>query len=176
MRWDQRVSAWYALPFVAVVQSLSHIWLFATPWTAACQTSLSFTVSHSLLKPMPIESVMPPSHLILCHPLSSCPQSYPASGSFPMVQLFASDGQSTGASASTSVLPMNIQGWFPLGVTSLISLLSEVLSPPGSSIHGISQARILKWVAISFSRGYSWLRDQTHVSCIGRWILYHWAT
>ena len=119
-----------------------------------------------------------------CHPaisssvtsFPSCPQSYPASGSFPMIQLFASDGQSIGASASTSVLPMNIQGWFPLGLTSLIFLLFKVLSPLGSSIHGISQARILKWVAISFSRESSWLRDQTHVSCIGRWILYHWAT
>ena len=119
-----------------------------------------------------------------CHPaisssvtsFPSCPQSYPASGSFPMIQLFASEGQSIGASASTSVLTTNIQGWFPLGLTTLIFLLSRVLSPQGSSIHGISQARILKWVAISFSRGSSWLRDQTHVSCIGRWILYHWAT
>ena len=49
-------------------------------------------------------------------------------------------------------------------------------SLPGSSIHGISQARILEWVAISFSRVSSWPRDQTCVSCIGRWILYHWAT
>ena len=49
-------------------------------------------------------------------------------------------------------------------------------SPLGSSVHGISQARILKWVAISFSRGSSWPRDQTHVSCIARWILYHWDT
>ena len=53
-------------------------------------------------------------------------------------------------------------------------------SPPGSSVHGILQARILEWVAISSSRGSSWLRDQTHIlpciSCIGRWILYHWAT
>ena len=49
-------------------------------------------------------------------------------------------------------------------------------SPLGSSVHGISQARILEWVAISFSRGSSWPRDQTHISCTGRWILYHWAT
>ena len=49
-------------------------------------------------------------------------------------------------------------------------------SPPGSSVHGISQARILEWVAISFSRGSSWPRDWTHISCIGRWILYHWVT
>ena len=49
-------------------------------------------------------------------------------------------------------------------------------SPPGSSVYGISQARILEWVAISSSRGSSWPRDRTHVSCIVRWILYHWAT
>ena len=52
---------------------LSHVWLFATPWTAARQASLSFTVSRSLLKPRSIESMMPSNHLILCHPFSSCP-------------------------------------------------------------------------------------------------------
>ena len=59
---------------------------------------------------------------------SSCPQSFPASGSFPMSWLFISDGQSIGASASASALPMIIQGWFPLGLTGLISLLSRGLS------------------------------------------------
>ena len=49
-------------------------------------------------------------------------------------------------------------------------------SPPGSSVHGILQARKLEWVAISLSRGSSWARDQTHVSCIDRWVLHHWAT
>ena len=103
------------------VQSLSHVPLFATPWTAARQASLSITNSQSLLKLKSIESVMPSSHLILCHPLPSCLQSFPASGSFPMSQ-FASGGQSirVSASASASVLPMNIQGWFPLGLTGLI--------------------------------------------------------
>ena len=61
-------------------------------------------------------------------PFSSCLQSFPASGSFPVSQFFASGGQSIGASASASVLPMNIQGWFPLGLTSLISFLSKGLS------------------------------------------------
>ena len=61
-------------------------------------------------------------------PFSSCLQSFPASGSFPVSQFFASGGQSTGASASTSVLPMNIQDWFPLGFTGLISLQSKRLS------------------------------------------------
>ena len=67
-----------------VVQLLSHIWLFATPWTPAQKASLSFTISLSLLKLMSTELVMPSNHLILCTPFSFCPQSFPASGSFPM--------------------------------------------------------------------------------------------
>ena len=65
------------------------------------------------------------NHLILCCPLLLLLQSSPASGSFPMSRLFASGGQSTGTSASASVLPMSIQGWFPLGLAGLISLLSK---------------------------------------------------
>ena len=61
-------------------------------------------------------------------PFSTCLQSFPASGSFPMSQFFASSGQSIGASASASILPRNIQGWFPLGLTGLISLQSKGLS------------------------------------------------
>ena len=72
-----------------------------------------------------LESMMPPNHLILCHPFSSCPQSFPAPGSFLMTQFFVSGGQGIGASASASLLPMNIQGWFPLGLTGLNSLLSS---------------------------------------------------
>ena len=94
-----------------VVQSLSHAQLFLTTWTAAHQASLSFTISQSLLKIMSIESVMPSSHLILCL-LSSCPQSFPASGSCPMSWIFTSGGQSIGASASASVLPMDIRDPF----------------------------------------------------------------
>ena len=71
---------------------------------------------------------MPSNHLILCRSFSSCPQFPPASGSFPVSQLFTSGGQSIGASASASVLPMNIQGWFPLGLAGLISLQSKGLS------------------------------------------------
>ena len=103
---------------------LSHVQLFGTPGTAALQVSLSFTISQSLLKLMSIESMMPFNHLILCRRFSSCPQSFPASGSFPVSQLFVSGGQSTGTSAWASVLPMDIQGsiqgWFPLGFGGLI--------------------------------------------------------
>ena len=85
---------------VVVVQLLSHVRLFVTPWTAAHQASLSFTISPHLLKLMSIESVILSNHLILCRPFT---QSFPASGCFPMSQLFTSVGQSIGASAS--VLP-----------------------------------------------------------------------
>ena len=94
------------------VQSLSRVQLFATPWTAACQASLSNTNSWSLHKLMSIESVMPSNHLILCRHLLLLPSIFSNSGSFQMSQLFASGGQNIGASASASVLPMDIQGWF----------------------------------------------------------------
>ena len=99
-----------------------------TPWTAARQHFLYITNSQSLLKLMSIKLVKPSNHLILCHLLSSCLQSFPASGSFPMSQFFTSHGQSSGVSASASVLPMNIQDWFPLRFTGLISLQSKRLS------------------------------------------------
>ena len=112
---------------IVVVQELSCVQFFATPWTEARQASLSFTISQNLLKLMCIDSVMPSSHLILFVPFS-CLQSFPASGSFPVSWLFASGDQSIGASDSASVLPVNIQGWFPLRLTDLISLLSKGLS------------------------------------------------
>ena len=85
----------------------------------------------SLPKPMSIESVMSSNHLILCHPFS-CPQSFPALGSFPMSQLFTWSGQSIGVSASTSVLPMNTQDWSPLGWTGDLAIqgtLKSLLQP-----------------------------------------------
>ena len=101
------------------------LWLFA-----ACQASLFSTVSRRLFRFMSIELMMLSNHLILCW-LLLCFQSFPASGSFTMSQLFASGGQSIRALAST--LPMNIQGWFPLGLTGLISLQSKGLSRVFSS-------------------------------------------
>ena len=115
------------------VQLLSRVRLFATPWTAARQASLSNTNSWSSPKPMSIESVMPSNHLILVVPFSSCPQSFPASGCFQMSQLFASGGQNIRVSASTSVLPMNTQDWSPLGWTGWIFLQSKRLSRVFSS-------------------------------------------
>ena len=109
------------------VQSVSRVRLFATPWTAACQASLSIANSQNLLKLMSIKSVMPYNHFILCRPFT-CLQFFPASESFLISQLFAPDGQNFGVSASASVLPMNTQDSFPLGLTGLISLLSKGFS------------------------------------------------
>ena len=97
----------------------------ATPWTAAHQASLCITNSWSFLKLISIQSMMPSNHLIVCCSLSFCPQSFPGSGSFQKSQFFTSGGQSIEVSASASVLPKNIQDWFPLGWTYWISLQSK---------------------------------------------------
>ena len=86
---------------ILVVQYLSHVRLFVTPWTAAHQASLSFTISQSLLKLMSIESVVPSNHLILCHPLLLLPSIFPSIRSFAMSQLFASGDESIGASVTS---------------------------------------------------------------------------
>ena len=89
----------------------------ATQWTAARQASLSFTISRVCSNSCPLRQRYPPTILSSVIPFSSLLQSLPASGSFPVSKLFASGGQSIGASASASVLPMSIQGWFPLRLT-----------------------------------------------------------
>ena len=107
-------------------QSVSHVHLFVTPWTTARQTSLSITNSWSLQNSYPLNRWCHPTISSSVIPLSFCPQSFPASGSYQMNQLFASGGQSIGVSAS--VLPMVIQDWFPLGWTGWIFLQPKGLS------------------------------------------------
>ena len=114
--------------WLSSVQSLSCVRFFATPWTAARQASLSIINSRSLLKFVSIKLVMPSNHFILCHFLILLPSIFPSIRVFSMNHFFASGGQSIGASTSASVLPMNIQDWFPLGLTGLISLQSKGLS------------------------------------------------
>ena len=114
------------------VQSLSCVQLFVTPWTAAYQVSLSFTISRICPNSCPLSWWCHPTISFSVTPFTSCPQSFWASGSFLMSQFFAEGGQSIGASASAPVLPMNIQGWFALGLTGLI-LLSKGLSRVFSS-------------------------------------------
>ena len=116
------------------VQSLSCVRLFVTPWTATWQAFLSFTISQSLLKLMSLNQWCHPAILSSVGPFSSRLQSSPASGSFPMSQLFTSGGQSIVVSASASVLPMNTQDWSPLGWTGWISLQSKGLSRVFSNI------------------------------------------
>ena len=107
------------------------------PMDCSLLASLAFTISQSSLKLMSTQSVMPSDHLILCHPFLLLPSICPSIRVFSSKSAFQkSGGQSIGASASVSVLPMNIQGWFSLGLTSLISLLSKGLSRVFSSSTG----------------------------------------
>ena len=114
--------------YCSVQFSCSVMWLFATPWSAACQVSLSNTNSWSPPKPMSIDLVMTSNHLILCHLLLLLPSI------FPRIRVFSNESallirwQNIGVSASTSVLPVNTQDWSPLGWTGWISLQSKDLS------------------------------------------------
>ena len=120
-------SVWKHLQFSSV-RLLSHVWLFATPWTAARQASLSSPTPRVHPNPCPLSCWCLPTISSSVGPFSSCLQSFPASRCFPMSPLLASVGQSIGVSAATSVLPVNTQDWSPLGWTGWISLLSKGLS------------------------------------------------
>ena len=113
---------------ISLVQLLSYVQIFATPWTIPHQASLSITNSGACSNSHPSSRWCHPTISSSVIPFSSCLQSFPASGSFPRSQFFASGGQSIGVSASASILPMNIQDWFPLGLIGLISLQSKGLS------------------------------------------------
>ena len=111
------------------VQSLSRVWFFATPWTTACQASLSIKTPGLYPNSCTLSRWCHPTILSSVIPFSSHPLSFPVSGSFQMSKLFASGGQSIGVSASASVLPgLNTQDWPPLGWTGWISLQSKGLS------------------------------------------------
>ena len=125
-------SRWWCFCFIdektVVVQSLSHVQLFATPWTIAHQTSLSFTISQSLFKLMSIESVMPSNHLVLCHHLLLLPSILSSIGVFSNESALCIKWPKYW-SFSFNISPSNnIQDWFHLGLTSLISLQSKELS------------------------------------------------
>ena len=110
------------------VQSLSRVWLFVTPWTAAHQASCPSPTPGAWSNSCPSSWWCHPTISSSVVPFSSHLQSFKASGSFQMSQFFTSGGQSIGVSASASVLPVNIQDWFPLGCTGWISLQSKGLS------------------------------------------------
>ena len=115
-----------------------------------CSTpgSLSFTISRSLLKLTFVQLVMPSNHLILCHTFS-CLQSFPASASFPMSGLITSGGQSIRASASASVLPVDIQGWFSFRIN-LFDILAIQKTWKSLLQHHNSKASIL-WCSASLT-------------------------
>ena len=131
------------------VQLLSHVWLSATPWIAARQASLSITNTRSPLRLTFIESVMPSSHFIFCRPLLLLPPIPPS------IRVFYNE----------STLCMNVPHLWPMDC-----------SWPCNSVHWISQARLLEWIAISYSRGSSQPGSWTCVSCTGSQILYHYTT
>ena len=146
---------------VVVGQLLSCIWIFENPWTAALQASLSFTISQSLLKLISIELLMPSNHLIFCRPpllLSSI---------FPRIRVFSNESalhirwSNIRAPASASVLPMNSQDWFALGVTGLISFQSKGLSTVFSNTtvqkHQFFGAQPYLW---SNSHIHTWLLEK----------------
>ena len=117
VRLSMLQGVWWNRSFLVVLQLLSSVWLFVTPWTAAHQASLSFTISHSLLKLTSIESIMPSNHLILYRPLLLLPSIFPSIRVLSNESALTSDNQNIGASASASALPMNIQGGLPLWLT-----------------------------------------------------------
>ena len=117
----------HCIPSFSSVQLLSCVRLFVTPWTAARQASLSITNSRSLFKFMSIESVMPPNYLILCHPLLFLPSIFPSISIFPKESVLHTRWPKYW-NFSFSILPMNIQDWFPLGLVGLIFLLPNGLS------------------------------------------------
>ena len=136
-KWDNLIEKFvvhFSIQFHSV-QLLSHVQLFATPWIAALQASLSITNSTPRVSSnsCPLSRWCHPAISPSVVPFSSCTQSLPASGSFPMNQLFAWGGQSIGVSASASVLPMNTQDWSPLGWTGWIFLQSKGLTRVFSS-------------------------------------------
>ena len=142
------------------VQLLSRVQFFATWWTAAHQASLSITNSCSLLRVMSIDSVVPSNYLILCRPLLLL------SSIFPSIRVFSNETVlrirwNIGVSASTSVLPMNIQDWLPLGLTGLISLMSKGLSRVFSNTtvqrHQFFGTQLFLW---SNSHIHTWLLEK----------------
>ena len=138
---------------LVVIQSLSQVHLFATPWTTACQASLFFTISWSWLRLMSFESIRP-SAISFSVAYFSCPQSFPTSGSFPISWLFPSGGQSIQASAS--VLSMNTQGWFPLGLTVFF-----LLAVPGT-LKSLLQQHSLKASVFRYSAFFMVLISSIH--------------
>ena len=157
-----------SLMYISSVQSFSHVRLFATPWSSAHQAFLPFTSSWRLLKLMSIASVMPSNHLILCCPLLLSPSIFPNIRVFSSESVLCIRWPSIGVSTSASVLPMNIQDWFPLELTSLMSLQSKGLSRVSSNAavqkHQLFGTQLSLW---SNSHIHTWLLEKPKFWLVG---------
>ena len=142
---------------ISSVQVLSRVQLFVTPWTAAQQASLSIINSWSLLKHTSIESVIPSNHLILCRTLLLPPSIFPSIGVFTNESALRIRWPNIGVSTSASVLPMNIQDWFPLVWTGWISLLSKGLSRVFSNTTVETHQFFSAQLSVSNSHIHTWL-------------------
>ena len=153
--------------FAVIVQPQSYL-ILCDPMNCSTPGFSVLTISWSLLRFMSIELVMLSNHLIFCQPLLLLPSIFHSISSFPVSWLFTSGGQSIGASVSASVLPMAIQGWFPLGWTGWISLLSKGLSTVFSKTtvqkHQFFGAQLSLW---SNSHICTWLLEKTQVWLYG---------
>ena len=146
--------------FSSVQFSRSVVSNSATPWTATLLASLFITISESLLKLTSIESVMPSNHLILCCPLLFPPSIFPSIRGFSCESALHIRWPNIGASASASVLPVNIQGWFPLGWTGLISLLSKGLSRVFSNIKSTNSSALIFLYGPTLMSIHTWLLEK----------------
>ena len=152
---------------VVVVQLLGHVWCFATPWMAACQASLSFAISQSLLKLMSIESEMPSNHLVIGCPFLLLPSVFPSIRVFFNESALHIRWPKYWSSASASVLALNIQGLLHVGLTSWISLqprgLSRVFSNTTVQKHQFFGAQLSLW---SNSHIHTWLLEESKLDYV----------
>ena len=125
---SRQIAMFLTIGGISSVQSLSRVWLFVTPWTAACQAPLSITNSRSLLRLMSIESVMPSKHLILCCPLFLLSSTFPSNRVFSNESVLHIRWPKYWSFSFDISPPVNIQDWLPLGWTGWISLQSKGLS------------------------------------------------
>ena len=153
---------------LVVVHLLGCVWLFMTPWTAACPASLSFTISRSLLKLMPIVSMMPSNHLILCHPPFLLPSI------FPSIRVFSNELAPRIRWPKYWSFSISLSNEYS-GLISFRFDWLDLLAVQGTHKRVFSNttvqkyqffSRIPEWAAISFCRGSSQHRDTICVSCV----------
>ena len=165
----RKLHTFFHSDFVVVVQLLSRVRLLQPHELQHARPPCPSPSPRVCSNPCPLSQWCYPTISSSVVPFS-CLQSFPASGSFPMSQLFVSGGQSIGVSASASVLPMNIQGWFPLGLTSLILQCKELSTVFSSTTVRLYQFTFLPTVhkGVLFSRS-----SLTHICCLFDWLNGH---